>query len=68
MYLADGEWERVFTEKPPVFTKEEKQAWICSGIQMLLCGSDAFFPFSDNIERAFTKWCKIYCTAGWFRS
>ena len=50
--LADGEWERVFTEKPPVFTKEEKQAWLAqaSGVT---CGSDAFFPFSDNVERAF---------------
>ena len=50
--LADGEWEKVFTEKPPVFTKEEKQAWLSKATGVTL-GSDAFFPFSDNIERAF---------------
>ena len=49
--LADGEWERVFTEKPPVFTREEKQAWIATAKDIAL-GSDAFFPFGDNIERA----------------
>lgn len=50
--LADGQWEKVFSEKPPVFTKEEKQAWLSkqSGVTL---GSDAFFPFSDNIERAY---------------
>lgn len=49
--LADGAWQRVFKEKPPVFTAEEKRAWLdqMSGITL---GSDAFFPFSDNIERA----------------
>ncbi len=50
--LADGEWEKVFTEKPPVFTKEAKQAWLSKATGVTL-GSDAFFPFSDNIERAF---------------
>ncbi len=49
--LADGAWERVFKEKPPVFTAEEKRAWL-DGNQNVICGSDAFFPFSDNIERA----------------
>ena len=49
--LADGAWERVFTEKPPVFTAEEKRAWL-SQMTGVTCGSDAFFPFSDNIERA----------------
>lgn len=49
--LADGEWERVFTEKPPVFTPEEKRAWL-NQMTGVTCGSDAFFPFSDNIERA----------------
>ncbi len=49
--LADGAWERVFTEKPPVFTKEEKQAWIAQNTGVCL-GSDAFFPFPDNIDRA----------------
>ena len=49
--LADGAWERVFTEKPAVFTEAEKRAWLdtLSGVAL---GSDAFFPFSDNIERA----------------
>ncbi|MBE5956735.1 MAG: phosphoribosylaminoimidazolecarboxamide formyltransferase [Lachnospiraceae bacterium] len=49
--LADGAWERIFTEKPPVFTAEEKRAWL-SQMDGVTCGSDAFFPFSDNIERA----------------
>ena len=49
--LRDGEWQKVFTEKPEVFTAEEKKAWIAtqSGVTV---GSDAFFPFGDNIERA----------------
>ncbi len=49
--LADGAWEKVFTEKPEVFTEAEKRAWLdqMSGVAL---GSDAFFPFSDNIERA----------------
>ena len=50
--LADGEWEKVFSEKPPVFTKEEKQAWLSQQTGVTL-GSDAFFPFSDNVERAY---------------
>ena len=49
--LEDGAWERVFTEKPEVFTAEEKKAWL-AGNQNVTLGSDAFFPFSDNIERA----------------
>ena len=49
--LRDGEWQKVFTERPAVFTPEEKKAWIAtqSGVT---CGSDAFFPFGDNVERA----------------
>ena len=49
--LRDGEWQKVFTEQPKVFTAEEKKAWIAtqSGVT---CGSDAFFPFGDNVERA----------------
>lgn len=50
--LADGLWEKTFTEKPPVFTKEAKQAWL-SQATGVTCGSDAFFPFDDNVERAF---------------
>ena len=49
--LADGAWEKVFTEKPEVFTREEKRAWLDQMTGVTL-GSDAFFPFSDNIERA----------------
>lgn len=49
--LADGAWERVFKEKPPVFTAEEKRAWL-NRMQDVTLGSDAFFPFFDNIERA----------------
>ena len=49
--LADGAWQKVFSEKPEVFTETEKRAWLdqLSGVSL---GSDAFFPFSDNIERA----------------
>ena len=48
---ADGAWEKFFTEKPSIFTREEKRAWLdqLTGVTL---GSDAFFPFSDNIERA----------------
>lgn len=49
--LADGAWERLFTEKPAPFTKEEKRAYL-SSLTGVCVGSDAFFPFSDNIERA----------------
>lgn len=49
--LADGAWEKVFTEKPEVFTREEKRQWLDKMTGVTL-GSDAFFPFSDNIERA----------------
>ncbi len=49
--LADGAWEAIFTEKPEILTREEKKAWLAtmSGVSL---GSDAFFPFGDNIERA----------------
>ena len=49
--LADGAWENIFTEKPEVFTKEEKREWLDKLTDVTL-GSDAFFPFFDNIERA----------------
>ena len=49
--LADGAWEKIFKEKPKVFTREEKRAWLDQMTGVTL-GSDAFFPFSDNIERA----------------
>lgn len=49
--LADGIWQTIFAEKPPVFTREEKRAWLdrLTGVAL---GSDAFFPFGDNIDRA----------------
>ena len=49
--LADGQWENFFTEKPEVFTREERRAWL-DGMTGVALGSDAFFPFGDNIERA----------------
>lgn len=49
--LQEGEWQKRFKVKPPVFTREEKRAWL-DGNQDVVLGSDAFFPFSDNIERA----------------
>ncbi|SHH94942.1 phosphoribosylaminoimidazolecarboxamide formyltransferase / IMP cyclohydrolase [Sporobacter termitidis DSM 10068] len=49
--LADGVWETTFTKKPPVLTREERQSWIATMGGVAL-GSDAFFPFGDNIERA----------------
>lgn len=49
--LAPNVWERTFRVKPPVFTKEEKRAWL-DKLQSVSLGSDAFFPFGDNIERA----------------
>ena len=50
--LREGEWQKCFQEKPPVFTREEKRAWL-DGNRGVALGSDAFFPFSDNIERAY---------------
>ena len=49
--LADGAWENIFKVKPEVFTAEEKRAWLDKNTNVSL-GSDAFFPFGDNIERA----------------
>ena len=49
--LADGQWENVFETKPEVFTREEKKAWL-KELKEVALGSDAFFPFGDNIERA----------------
>lgn len=61
--LEDGKWESLFTEKPPVFTKEEKQAWL-KGNQNVTLGSDAFFPFGDNIERAYRSGVKYVAQPG----
>ena len=49
--LADGIWENTFAVKPPVFTREERQEWL-KNLSDVTLGSDAFFPFSDNIDRA----------------
>ena len=49
--LADGLWENIFTEKPAPFTREEKKEWL-KNLKDVSLGSDAFFPFGDNIERA----------------
>ena len=49
--LTDGNWEHLFTEKPAPLTREEKKAWLATQTGVAL-GSDAFFPFGDNIERA----------------
>ena len=49
--LRDGEWQKVFTECPKPLTREEKKAWLAENTDVAL-GSDAFFPFGDNIERA----------------
>lgn len=50
--LMDGSWEKVFTKKPDPFTREEKRKWLDKNTGVSL-GSDAFFPFGDNIERAY---------------
>lgn len=62
--LADGEWEKSFTEKPPVFTAEEKKAWLAGYAKDVTLGSDAFFPFSDNIERAYRSGVKYVAQPG----
>ena len=61
--LADGEWERIFKTKPEVFTREEKRAWLDKNTDVAL-GSDAFFPFGDNIERAFKSGVKYVAQPG----
>ncbi|MCC8107202.1 MAG: phosphoribosylaminoimidazolecarboxamide formyltransferase [Clostridiales bacterium] len=61
--LADGAWEKIFTEKPEIFTEEEKRAWL-DQMQDVTLGSDAFFPFSDNIERAHKSGVKYIAEPG----
>ncbi len=61
--LADGVWEKTFRVKPPVFTPGEKRAWL-DGMQGVTLGSDAFFPFSDNIERAAKSGVKYIAQPG----
>ena len=61
--LRDGTWEMFFTEKPEVLTAEEKKAWIAQNTNVAL-GSDAFFPFGDNIERAHKSGVEYIAQAG----
>ena len=61
--LADGKWQNIFKEQPPVFTQEEKRAWLDKNTDVAL-GSDAFFPFGDNIERAFRSGVKYVAQPG----
>ncbi len=61
--LADGRWEKIFKEKPEVFTREEKRAWLDSLTDVAL-GSDAFFPFGDNIDRAYKSGVKYVAQPG----
>lgn len=61
--LRDGTWQNLFTTKPEVFTREEKRAWL-DGMQDVCLGSDAFFPFGDNIERAHKSGVKYIAQPG----
>ena len=61
--LADGAWEKVFAVKPEVFTREEKQEWLSQATDVAL-GSDAFFPFADNVERAYRSGVKYIAEPG----
>ncbi len=61
--LADGAWEKIFKVKPPVFTREEKRAWLDQMTDVAL-GSDAFFPFGDNIERAYKSGVRYIAQPG----
>lgn len=61
--LADGRWEQVFKEKPSVFSREEKRQWLDQLTDVSL-GSDAFFPFGDNIDRAYKSGVKYVVQPG----
>ena len=61
--LRDGEWQKVFTECPAPLTREEKKAWLAGNTDVAL-GSDAFFPFGDNIERAHKSGVKYIAQPG----
>ena len=61
--LAEGTWQQFFTEKPEPLTREEKKAWIAQNTKVSL-GSDAFFPFGDNIERAHKSGVEYIAQAG----
>ncbi len=61
--LADGAWENIFKVKPEIFTKEEQKEWLSQNTDVCL-GSDAFFPFGDNIERAYKSGVKYIAEPG----
>lgn len=61
--LAEGSWQKIFSVKPPVFSADEKKVWL-SNMQEVTLGSDAFFPFSDNIERAYKSGVKYIVQPG----
>ena len=61
--LRDGAWQQVFTERPEPFTAEEKKEWLTHLTDVAL-GSDAFFPFGDNIERAVRSGVRYVAQAG----
>ena len=61
--LAEGAWQQFFTERPEPLTREEKRAWIAQNTEVAL-GSDAFFPFGDNIERAHKSGVRYIAQAG----
>lgn len=61
--LADGEWQKFFREKPEPLSREEKKAWIAQNTEVSL-GSDAFFPFGDNVERAHKSGVRYIAQAG----
>ena len=61
--LADGVWQQFFTEKPEILTREEKRAWLDT-LKGVSLGSDAFFPFGDNIERAHKSGVEYIAQAG----
>ncbi len=61
--LADGQWQKFFTEQPEPLTREEKKAWL-SQMDEVALASDAFFPFSDNIDRAYRSGVKYIAQPG----
>ena len=61
--LADGKWEKIFAQKPSVFTDAEKAEWISKNKDVAV-GSDAFFPFSDNVERAYKSGVSVIAQPG----
>ena len=61
--LAEGTWQNIFKVKPPVFTREEKRAWL-DKLEDVALGSDAFFPFGDNIVRAHKSGVKYFAQPG----